>query len=74
MIARTPGLSDLLTNDWRKAAWFYERCGVTEALLGEEAAVCAVGVGYDPDAFVASPVDEWTEGLAAKSAVLPGSE
>ncbi len=27
----TPGMAETLARDWRKAAWFYARFGITEA-------------------------------------------
>ena len=33
VVASTPGLTDLLRSDWRKAARFHGRFGVTEVLL-----------------------------------------
>jgi hypothetical protein len=29
-VATTPGMAETLSRDWRKAAWFYARYGVTE--------------------------------------------
>ena len=31
MVATHPGLAEALARDWRKAAWFYARFGITEA-------------------------------------------
>ena len=33
VVAVTPGLAETLANDWRKAARFYPRCGITETML-----------------------------------------
>jgi hypothetical protein len=32
-VAKTPGLAEILANDWKKAARFYARFGITERLL-----------------------------------------
>ena len=32
LVASTPGLVDTLARDWKKAAGFYARCGITEAM------------------------------------------
>ena len=29
-VSSTPGLVETLVGDWRRAAWFYARCGITE--------------------------------------------
>ncbi len=31
MVATTPSMAETLARDWRKAAWFYARFGITEA-------------------------------------------
>lgn len=33
VVATTPGLAETLTSDWQKAARFYARFGITEAML-----------------------------------------
>ncbi|MGA8536866.1 MAG: hypothetical protein WB789_05680, partial [Thermoplasmata archaeon] len=30
LVATTPGMAEALARDWRKAAWFYARFGITE--------------------------------------------
>jgi hypothetical protein len=42
-IATTPGLAETLARDWRKAARFYARFGITEAMFRHGAAICGPG-------------------------------
>jgi len=50
IVAATPGLAETLTSDWQKAARFYARLGITEAL-------CRYGVRDAPQDASDNPVD-----------------
>ncbi len=70
VIAGTPGLVELLTRDWRRAAWFYARFGVTEELV-KHSVPAACAERDDLAEPVRSPVDWVGEGNARADAVFP---
>jgi hypothetical protein len=39
VITTTPSLAETLASDWRKAAWFYARYGITERMLLQRVSV-----------------------------------
>jgi hypothetical protein len=54
VVATTPGLAETLASDWKRAARFYVRCGVTESIFrygvpakNDERAHSAAGDGGD---------------------------
>ncbi|NNN17439.1 MAG: hypothetical protein HKL79_03655 [Thermoplasmata archaeon] len=70
LIASIPGLTETLARDWRKAAMFYARLGVTEAMVRHGVpSVNADGEGFAER--VRSPVDRREEDMAREGATLP---
>ena len=67
VIASTPGLSEALASDWRRAAHFYARFGVTEELVRHG----VPAEGEDLAERVGSPMGWMAEVRAREEAVLP---
>ena len=71
VIARAPGLSDLLASDWGRAAWFYARFGVNEQFMRHGVTGMA---DEDFAQRLASPMDSMTEARERAEAVWGGQE
>ena len=60
VVASTPGLVEVLASDWKKAAWFFARFGVTEALFRNGIPPVVTGADGPPGAlgFLREPFED----------------
>jgi hypothetical protein len=61
VVSRTTGLADTLTTDWRKAARFYARFGITEKLFLHGIVAGDSGVVEVHPCQIRAPYDELAE-------------
>ena len=72
VVATTPGLPEPLARDWRKAASFYARFGITELAFQLGARVVnGRAEGSRRGDFPETPVDAGSEASARAQATLP---
>jgi len=71
-ISGTPGAEEILRQDWVKAARFYARFGITEALFRNGVSVVEVSSeGDQPRGSQSIPSDERTEARSRAETTLP---
>lgn len=73
VIGKTPGLDHILARDWRRAARFYARFGVTEELV-RHGVPAGDSEGKDLAEGARSPVEWGAEARTEGVAVFPGGE
>ena len=73
MAANTPELGETLQRDWRKAALFYARYGITEAQFRYGVPVGSIDAGVESTYPGGTTAYDLTEKAARESAALPDS-